>query len=545
MSDTKRFPPDTGFSNYFDDFLLEESEELYPAELNRLFHEEPTRPRLPEGVHADRRKATRDRRKDPTGDRRRTLSVREELGRDRDGDPVAAYLREMGTLALLTEEDEIHLSSLIEEGGLRVQNAALSTHVAIAVLTNLADSLADGRRDITQVLQVEADLDEAAGEQIKSRFLDRVDKAQALDRERLALGLGLDRCRSRDDYFTKRRAVLEKGEEISRLFHEMAIKKRYIDPIVAGLELLSERMRRAVVSMVDRRSPARPGATQRPVTLSLAELTVDVQFMREVGLDAPALAQITHEIDSGATIIKHARQSMVQGNLRLVVAVAKQHLGRGLGFGDLIQEGNIGLMKAAERFNHRRGFRFSTYAVWWIRQAIARGVADKGRIIRLPVYMIDTINKLLRASTQFYAREQREPTAAELAEVLGMELEKVKNGLKVAGDAVLFDTLGGDAGEAALGATLVAEQGRPGPEEITITARLKECLKQVLATLTPREAMVLRMRYGIDVDSDHTLEEVGSHFAVTRERVRQIELKALERLRKPGRIEELRDFLDQ
>lgn len=218
MSDTKRFPPDPAFSNYFDDFLLDESEELNTADLTRLFREEDTRPRLPEGFHEDRRKATRDRRKDRTGDRRKTLSVREELAHDQDGDPVAAYLREMGTLALLTEEDEIHLSSLIEEGGQRVQNAALSTHVAIAVLTNLADSLADGRQDITQVLQVEAELDEAAVEQIKNRFLDRVDKAQALDRERLALGLGIDRCRSRDDYFTKRRAVLEKGEKSPGFF---------------------------------------------------------------------------------------------------------------------------------------------------------------------------------------------------------------------------------------------------------------------------------------------------------------------------------------
>jgi len=264
--------------------------------------------------------------------------------------------------------------------------------------------------------------------------------------------------------------------------------------------------------------------------------------MEESGVDEKQLRTILHEVDAGWDMYKQAKEGLVRANLRLVISVSKKFVNRGLQFSDLIQEGNIGLMKAVEKFDYHRGYKFSTYATWWIRQAITRGIADQGRTIRLPVHMIETINRLLRVSKDFLLEEHREPTPEEMADQLGTDVSKVKSALKIAKDAISLDTPVGNDGESFLG-DFIEDKDRLGPDELTMVASLRECLNQVMSSLSPREAKVLQMRYGIDVDCDHTLEEVGKCFAVTRERIRQIEAQAILKLKHPSRVEELKVFM--
>ena len=259
-------------------------------------------------------------------------------------------------------------------------------------------------------------------------------------------------------------------------------------------------------------------------------------------MDHKDLQLALYEIDAGRDMAKYAKEALVRANLRLVISVSKKFANRGLQFSDLIQEGNIGLMKAVEKFDYHRGYKFSTYATWWIRQSITRGIADQGRTIRLPVHMIETINRLLRVSKDFLLEEHREPTPEEMAEQLGTEVSKVKSALKIAKDAISLDTPVGDDGETYLG-DFIEDSEHLGPHEFSMVSSLRECLTQVMSSLSPREAKVLRMRYGINADCDHTLEEVGRCFAVTRERIRQIEAQAIAKLKHPSRIEELRVFM--
>jgi RNA polymerase primary sigma factor len=265
-------------------------------------------------------------------------------------------------------------------------------------------------------------------------------------------------------------------------------------------------------------------------------------MLEESGVDERQLRMILQEVDTGWEQYKQGKEGLVRANLRLVISVSKKFVNRGLQFSDLIQEGNIGLMKAVEKFDYHRGYKFSTYATWWIRQAITRGIADQGRTIRLPVHMIETINRLLRVSKDFMSEQHREPTPEEMAEQLGTDVIKVKSALKIAKDAISLDTPVGDDGETFLG-DFIEDKDKLGPDAISMVASLRECLNQVMSSLSPREAKVLKMRYGIDVDCDHTLEEVGQCFAVTRERIRQIEAQALMKLKHPSRVEELRVFM--
>jgi RNA polymerase primary sigma factor len=272
------------------------------------------------------------------------------------------------------------------------------------------------------------------------------------------------------------------------------------------------------------------------------EQRVTLELAETIGISWPAFIAVQQDIEMGRETARQAKETLVRANLRLVISVSKKFMNRGMQLPDLIQEGNIGLMKAVEKYDYKRGFKFSTYATWWIRQAVTRGIADQGRTIRLPVHMIETINRMLRFAKDFQRIESREPTADEMAAQLGTEVEKVHIALKTAKDAISLDAPVNDEEDSML-SDFIENHAHPDPQENSITESLKRCLCKVMGSLTPREEKVLRMRYGIEISCDHTLEEVGQCFAVTRERIRQIEAQALKKLRHPARSHELQTFM--
>jgi RNA polymerase primary sigma factor len=457
-------------------------------------------------------------------------------------DPMNIYLREMGTLTLLNHKEELKLAKMMEDGKKRIQNAVMKTPLAIPALLEVVKGLADNRSRICQIVSGIQDDRPDEVERESKILLSHVDRAVELDRDRsellqeyLALDEGSDEAK---ELFNK---MEQAGEEIARLFKDKIICSDCVTAVASGLEELSKKFRKVFVAVMGEYSLKSDGSPVE-VTPEAVERQVNRQMLAESGLAQSQLGQILHEVDSGQEMYKDAREGLVRANLRLVISVSKKFVNRGLQFSDLIQEGNIGLMKAVEKFDYHRGYKFSTYATWWIRQSITRGIADQGRTIRLPVHMIETINRLLRVSKDFLLEEHREPTTEEMAEQLGTEPGKVKSALKIAKDAISLDTPVGDDGESQLG-DFIEDKDRIGPDEASMVTSLRECLRQVMSSLTPREAKVLRMRYGIDVDCDHTLEEVGQCFAVTRERIRQIEAQAIVKLKHPSRVDELRVFM--
>jgi RNA polymerase primary sigma factor len=447
-------------------------------------------------------------------------------------DPVKVYLREMGAVSLLTQKEEVILAKRIENGENLIQEAVLATPIALSILKKAAAKLRDGNRSIGDIVRGIDESDQAGAEKYKERFLWQVEEACRLEKERAAFRQ--DIIEGVDDQNIRIR-IERNNRAIIALFQKDRIHAKYTNRMVSRLRNLEQKLDAASAEI--RRDKA-----DSEIAARLANQFKNFEHIH--GIDHQSVKQVLIEVARGEQESREAKNELVRANLRLVVSVAKKYSNRGLQLLDLIQEGNIGLMKAVEKFEYRRGHKFSTYATWWIKQSISRAIADQGRTIRIPVHMIETINRLLKGSKDFMRETGREPTPEEIADRLDIDLEKVRSILKIAKDPISLDTPIGN-GEDSYLADFIEDSDSVSPQEAVIQDSLRRNLLKVLSTLTPREEKVLRMRFGIDTEVDLTLEEVGKSFSVTRERIRQIEAKALKKLKHPNRMSQLESFLSE
>jgi RNA polymerase primary sigma factor len=512
----------------------------------------------------------------------------------RTTDPVRMYMREMGSVELLTREGEIEIAKRIEEGLKHMIMAISACPMTVGEILDLADKIARDEMKIDDVVDGLMDFDEgispvAAEESSDDEEEEEDDEedagaiaAENLERLRVA---ALERFGAMRKHYTRMLAVLQKEGHRSPKYLDLQKK------ISAGLmqirfsarmvEKLCDNVRTEVdnIRQIERKIQdlvVNKGGMPRPDFIKkFPELEVSLRWIdREVSADHPYseqlaryrqaiveqqqklidlqtrvmiplkdLKEINKQMSTGEARARKAKREMTEANLRLVISIAKKYTNRGLQFLDLIQEGNIGLMKAVDKFEYRRGYKFSTYATWWIRQAITRSIADQARTIRIPVHMIETINKMNRISRQILQETGQEPDPATLAVKMEMPEEKIRKILKISKEPISMETPIGDDDDSHLG-DFIEDQSTVAPSDAAVNASLRDVCKDILDTLTPREAKVLRMRFGIEMNTDHTLEEVGKQFDVTRERIRQIEAKALRKLRHPSRSEKLRSFLE-
>jgi RNA polymerase primary sigma factor len=490
-------------------------------------------------------------------------------------DPVKMYLREMGQVSLLTREGEVEIAKRIEAGEREIFNAIMESSIGIREIMNLKLKLEGENSHLNEVLrEVEEEITEEEEAVQKARVISILEEVYRMDETTKAMQMRLlDQEISTEERDKLTEQVQQNKDQVVSLLKGLHLSRRHIDSIIDKLHQclrdfdLSEKELKFCLSVSGmdfdslkllhegapengdraRDTTARTGSANGGI-LELSSRAIEArrhldELELEAKMDSKSLRRILRRVEDGIIRAKLAKSELIEANLRLVVSIAKKYTNRGLQFLDLIQEGNIGLMKAVDKFEYQRGYKFSTYATWWIRQAITRAIADQARTIRIPVHMIETINKLIRTSRYLVQELGREPTPEEIAEKMEFPVDKVRKVLKIAKEPISLETPIGEEEDSHLG-DFIEDKRVASPVDAVINLNLSEQTRKALATLTPREEKVLRMRFGIGEKADHTLEEVGQDFAVTRERIRQIEAKALRKLRHPSRRKELKSFIE-